>query len=63
VLVKLVDPVDGKVLGRARKLGMPSAGRMENLFAEDGKRFKELFLSTGKGLLAKAMKDLDLLPK
>jgi len=36
VMVKLVDPAEGKVLGRARKFAMPSTGRMENLFAKDG---------------------------
>jgi len=34
VMVKLLDPSDGKVLGRARKFALPSSGKIENLFAE-----------------------------
>lgn len=46
-----------------RKYAYPDPGRLEHLFSDDGKHFKELFARTAKDLLAKALKEFDPLPK
>lgn len=60
VVVRAVDPVTGEILGRARAWDTPRAPRMDSLFADEAKQFKELFTHTTKLLTEQALRQLGL---
>ena len=61
VMLKLVDPASGKVLGRARSYDLAKLSRTDNLFEDDGKRFKELFAETARKPMNENLRYLGLL--
>ena len=61
VTMKLVDPQSGKVLGRARDWANPELGSVENLFADDGRKIKEVFAKATKPLVAADLQAIGLL--
>lgn len=63
VMLKLIDPATGKVLGRARNAEIVEIKKMDKLFIDDGLPFKELFAATGKKPVIKNLKYLGLLPE
>lgn len=63
VMLKLVDPRTGRVLGRAREAAYPTVDSPEKIFAGDAQRFKELFAQTTAPLVASSLKDIGLVPR
>lgn len=61
VLLKLIDPRTGGVLGRTRNWAYPKYGAIQELFDNEGKGFKKLFTETGVILVAKSLKDIGML--
>lgn len=61
VMVKLVDPSSGKVLGRARDFDLAKFSKTDNLFEDDGRRFKELFTGTARKPMIENLRYLGLL--
>jgi hypothetical protein len=73
VMVKVIDPIDGRVVGRswtngvrvraAKELSaLPSLAPLENAFANDARPFKDAFLKEGSQLLQYCLRELGLLP-
>jgi hypothetical protein len=62
VMLKLIDPSTGKVLGRARNAEIVEIKKMDKLFIDSGLPFKELFAATGKKPVIENLKYLGLLP-
>jgi hypothetical protein len=62
VLLKLVDPGTGRVLGRARQTDLARINRPESLFEGNGRPFKDLFTEMGGKLVAADLADIGLLP-
>ncbi len=62
VMLRLVDPGTGKVLGRARQTDLVRIERPDSLFDEDGKPFKELFAELGGKLVASGLITIGLQP-
>ncbi len=63
VMLKLIDPATGKVLGRARNAEIVKIKKMDKLFIDNGLPFKELFAATGKKPVIENLKYLGLLPE
>jgi len=63
VMMKLIDPATGKVLGRARNVEFAGIKKMDKLFIDNGLPFKELFAATGKKPVIDDLKYLGLLPE
>ena len=62
MLIKLVDPKTGKVLGRASAIDTTwGIKKHKELFDNDGIRFKELVASVGQELVAENLKEIGLL--
>jgi hypothetical protein len=47
VMVKLVDPLTGKTIGRERDWDNPKIGNLDEALSDNGKRFKQVFAQTG----------------
>ena len=60
VVIRVVDPMTGEVLGRARKYATPRAPQMDTLFANEAHALKALFTSTTKQLTEQALLQLGL---
>jgi hypothetical protein len=56
--VKLIDPGSGRLLGRARTSSFTELAPMDEIFATDAKRFKELVSRTGNQLIATSLQEL-----
>lgn len=63
VMLKLIDPATGKVLGRARNVELVEIKKRDMLFINNGLPFKELFAATGKKPVIENLKYLGLLPE
>ncbi len=63
VVLKLVDPRSGKVLGRAREAAYPEVKSPEKIFAGDAQRFKELFAQTAAPLVASSLNAIGFLAR
>lgn len=63
VSAKLVDPVSGKVLRKARKFVYPEVADPRTLFAGDASAFKHAFAAAGRSALKDALRSLGLLAK
>ena len=63
VMLKLIDPATGNVLGRARNVEFVEVKKMDKLFIDNGLQFKELFAATGKKPVIENLKYLGLLPE
>jgi hypothetical protein len=61
VMVKLVDPSSGKVLGRARDFDLAKLSKTDNLFEDDAQCFKELFAETARKPMIENLRYLGLL--
>lgn len=61
VLLKLVDPSTGRVLGRARSDAMDRPDGKEGYFDNGARRFKETFSSMGRKLMAEDLRKIGLL--
>lgn len=63
VHMKLIDPTDGRVVGRTRAANpfdMPKVTPLETTFANSGKEFKEIFATTSRALIRTCLSDLGL---
>lgn len=60
VHVKLIEPVSGKLLGRARASSFTELPPMDEAFAADAKLFKESALRAGTTLLAACLRELGI---
>jgi hypothetical protein len=63
VMMKLIDPMTGQVLGRSRNVGFVEIKKTDKLFIDNGLPFKELFAATGKKPVIEDLKYLGLLPE
>ena len=64
VNIKLIDPSNGGVIGRARAADpphMPTVDPLDQAFADDGKIFKEVFASEGRKLVKECLAELGLI--
>lgn len=61
ILLKLVDPVTRRILGRIDKRAFPVSDDAATLLADGAARFKRLFAETGAELLRQALNELGLL--
>lgn len=62
VMLRLVDPGTGQILGRERQTDLTRIERPDSLFEENGKLFKDLFAETGGKLLAAGLIKIGLQP-
>lgn len=62
VMLRLVDPGTGRVLGRARQTDLARIERPDSLFEENGRLFKDLFAEMGGKLVAAALITIGLQP-
>ncbi len=60
VHLRVVDPVNGEVLGRARANATPQITSMESLFANEAQEFNALFTETTERLTEQALRQLGL---
>ena len=58
--LKLIDPASGRVLGRSRGYDYYDRIRAENLWANDGARFKALFSQITNKAVTEALRDLGI---
>jgi hypothetical protein len=61
VLVKMVDPATGQVIGRAQASDHFGIGAPEQACAKGGQHFKEIFGPKGKELMAKCLKEIGVI--
>lgn len=61
VRVKLIDPSSGKVLGRTRKWEVVDLPDLDQAFSDNGRVFKDIFVSTGQKLIQQSLVDLRLI--
>ena len=59
VMLKLIDPLTGQVLGRARAWEWPRTGT-DGIFENDGQRFKDMISALGSKLITKCLADVGL---
>jgi hypothetical protein len=62
VMLKLIDPLTGQVLGRARAYDVPAA-RTEGILENNGQKFKDMFGALGAKLITQDLKSIGLLPE
>lgn len=62
VVLKLIDPQTGQVLGRARAADYPTVDT-EGFFENNGEKFKESFSALGAKLITEDLKSIGLLPE
>jgi NAD+--asparagine ADP-ribosyltransferase len=58
-MVKLVDPLTGKTIGKARASANPHLAA-KTAFRDNGKIFKQVFRETGSDLVHQCLKKLGL---
>jgi hypothetical protein len=63
VMVKLVDPLTGKTIGRARDWDNPEIENLDKVLSDNGKKLKQVFAHTGSGLINKCLYDLGIIEK
>jgi hypothetical protein len=66
VHLKMIDPSSGDVIGRARAgnaSDLPSLAPLEQAFANNASRFKEVFSKTSAPLVTKCLTELGLIPQ
>jgi len=63
VSTKLVDPVSGKVLSKARKFVYPETADPKVLFAGDASAFKQAFAAAGRAALKDDLRTIGLIRK
>lgn len=63
VLMKLIDPATGELVGKARSFTTSRTRSVEELFANEAREFKELFASTARKLAARNLSKLRILSK
>jgi hypothetical protein len=64
VNIKVIDPSNGHVIGRARAANpwrMPTVDPLDQAFADDGKIFKEVFANEGRKLVRECLTELGLI--
>lgn len=64
VAMKVIDPSNGSVIGRARAANpwnMPQLSPLDQAFSGDASRFKEAFLKTGQEITKKCLTELGLI--
>lgn len=64
VLIKMIDPYSGRVIGRVRadnSFSQPDLAPLEDVFANDADRFKKTFSTTGRELVKKCLVELGLM--
>ncbi len=61
-MTKLVDPTNGRVLGRSRKYELAETPPHDVLFGNEGQNYKDFFAETTRQLVAANLKELGLLP-
>jgi hypothetical protein len=61
VLVKVVDPATGQVIGRARVAERFAVGPYDQAFTRNLRQFKEVFALRGKELIAKCLTEAGLI--
>lgn len=62
VMMKVVDPRTGRVIGRTRQYAYPKVGSINDLLAMDSAQLKEVFFETARPLVATALRELGLIP-
>ncbi len=62
VMLKLVDPMSGQVLGRAQTLHQPQR-KIYGIFEKNGQKFKDIICALGSKLITKNLKKIGLLYK
>lgn len=63
VSTKLVDPVTGQLIRKARKMVYPETADANTLFAGDASAFKQTFAAAGRDALRSNLRSMGLLPK
>lgn len=63
VMVRLIDLETGQLLGRSRAYKVPKIENGEQLLANKGKRFKDLFGALGAQLVNENLQSIGLIPK
>ena len=63
VMVRLIDLENGQLLGRSRAYSVPKIEKEEQLLANKGQRFKDLFGALGAQLVNENLKSIGLIPK
>ena len=63
VMLKLIDPATGKVLGRARAFDFEFFSGTDGLFEDNGQPFKNLVGGLGGRLVTEDLKSIGLLPE
>jgi hypothetical protein len=64
VAMKVIDPASGQVIGRARAANpwnMPKLAPLDQAFADNGSRFKDAFVLTGRESARRCLAELGLL--
>src|SRR5262245_22116105 len=61
VMMRLVDILTRRVIGRTRDLAYPEVGRAVELLANDAAALKTVFVNTSRPLVAAGLKDLGLI--
>src|SRR5205823_6277673 len=62
VSLKLVEPRSGRVIGRARAYSMPSVERLDRLFADEARLYKDRFTHQAADNVGVALGTLRLAP-
>lgn len=62
VLVKLIDPATGRVIGRTEAEAFPVEDSAEALLDHEAEKFKQVVAEAGAGLMRRALADLGLSP-
>lgn len=62
VMLKLIDPLTGQVLGRARAHDIPVVGT-EGILENNGEKFKNMFGALGAKLITEDLRSIGLLPE
>jgi hypothetical protein len=60
LMVKLVDPLTGKIIGRVRDWDNPKIGNLDEALSDNGKKLKQVFAQTGSKLINKCLYNLGL---
>lgn len=60
VMVKLIDSKTNITIGKTRNYELVDISQGKNLMIDNGKKFKEIFYSTGGRLIDKSIKELNL---
>jgi hypothetical protein len=61
IMVKVVEPATGQVIGRARASDDFAIGQPDQALAKGGRQFKEIFAQKGNELIAKCLKEIGMI--